>query len=123
MLLSLHHFRHSRGLRILALFACLLLVLVSTSSMASGWAIAETSHATCQDMMHVQGHATDMSCMDNHAGTPHGDCHCPPMSGSLLPCPDVASAAGRREGLLYGPAMVVDAPSPAFLPPLRPPSV
>jgi hypothetical protein len=125
--LSMRTFRASRFMHVMALFAWLMLVVVSLPSVAMG---ADMSHgdmpATMGSMM---GHGMQPSqpasghraqdCCGNPA---HADCHCDAMCGNvLLPSFPVLSgthAPADGYATLYG----VDAPTPDPIPPLRPPT-
>jgi hypothetical protein len=128
--LAMRSFRSPRFVRVMALFAWLMLVAVPLPTSAMG-SIASMSHggmpASMVSMME-HGKPQTQSSMRHHAqdccGDPaHAGCHCDAMCGSvLLPALPVLSGTHRLAGryaTLYG----IDAPALDPIPPLRPPAV
>src|SRR5690625_1598755 len=120
----LHHCRRSRGLRVLAALACLCLAVASMPVMASGASMPMA--ATHGQVGACHGDASSM--VQEQASACHGaghdmSCHCPSMSGSMLPCSAVAALHGIAAFSRYASAPVDRVPSPSPASPLRPPSV
>ena len=125
---SLRRFTTSRLLRVLALLAWLLMTVsmptVSIGAMAgeghgtAGMASMMMDHAVQADTMAAAGHHADHCCGD----TSHPACHCDAMCAALL-LPSVQALHGplRLAGIPVA-MRSVDAPTPDFIPPLRPPA-
>jgi hypothetical protein len=125
--ISMHRLRSSRALRVAALFAWMMLLVVSMPATAMG-AIGHAAHqvmpATMGAMMHGMQHAAQAG--DQHdgcCGNPsHLACQCDAMCGSvLLPALPALTGTGipaTRYAMLRG----IDAPTIDPIPPLRPPA-
>jgi hypothetical protein len=123
----LHRFTTSRLLRVVAMFAWLLMAIslpaVSAHTMAGeGNNAAAMASMMADHDMHADatdGHHADQCC----GNTTHATCHCDAMCGAAL-LPGVPALHGpARLAALPIPLRGMAAPTLQFTPPLRPPAV
>jgi hypothetical protein len=126
--LSTQTFFASRCVRVMALFAWLLLTvsLPATSmggadDMSQGSRSAEMASMTHEGMNHVA--STSLHHAGDCCGTPsHTACHCDAMCGSVL-LPGVPALSGSAMlADTYAPLRGINAPTLDPTPPLRPPA-
>lgn len=126
--LSMRHLRCSRLLRVMALFAWMMLVAVSVPAAAIGTATSTMHHAMPATMGSMMWHGMQHTAKagDHHDGccgnASQPACQCDAMCGSmLLPALTALPGAGihvARYAMLRG----IDAPTITPIPPLRPPA-
>lgn len=127
---SMHTFQASRFMRVMAVFAWLMLVAVSlpVAAMGSGMDMSHGDMPTTMHMAMDQGvqHATlsgDHHAADCCGNATHPACQCDAMCGNVLfPAVPALSGANMPEGY-YLSFSSVDAPTLDPIPPLRPPAV
>jgi hypothetical protein len=119
----MHSFRASRFMRVMALFAWLMLMVTSSPVVAMGSGMASGDMPV--NMAAMMGHTAPASShhgQDCCGGPTHADCHCDAMCGGMLvpalPILSGSPAPAERYAVLYG----IDAPMPDPNPPLRPPA-
>jgi hypothetical protein len=112
-------------MRVLALFAWLMLVLAAPPAAAMGSAIGMPHSGMSVAMRSMMGHDAHHAAAhtDGCCGNPaHSTCHCDAMCGTvLLP---VVSALSRSSAPVGSYALLrgIDAPTVDPVPPLRPPA-
>lgn len=132
MRLSLHRIRRSRGLRIMAALACLMLVLTSAPVMASSMPMPGMANMTAMQAsmpsssQHLANSQTPVgqmpACCQGQGGQPGTTvCQCPVMCGSMLPSLPAMSTSCGHAAVIYPRLMDEQGPSPAPRSRLRPP--
>lgn len=127
---SMRKFQTSRIMRVMAVFAWLMLVAVSLPAAATGSGMdmsqgdmPATMHMTMdhgmQHAAHTEGHRAADCCGD----ATHPACHCDAMCGNVL-FPAIPALVGTHVLMdHYVSFSGIDAPTLDPIPPLRPPAV
>jgi hypothetical protein len=131
---SLHRFARSPSLRLLGLFAWLMLVLTalhaspSPPARAAAPAMAGMLHGMPEHAAHaghavaaagqLAGHAQPADCCD---GTAMLHCNCAAMCGIVLPAMAAMILPSTPLATIYRPLPTPAAPTLSLTPPLRPP--
>jgi hypothetical protein len=123
--LFMRTFRASRFMRVLALLAWLMLLVVSlpAAAMGPGMSHGKMSASMASMLAHgmqqpANGHQAE-DCCGNPA---HADCHCDAMCGNLLLPALPVVLGGHALADSYAALNGIEAPTPDPIPPLRPPA-
>ncbi|QRN55435.1 hypothetical protein ISN74_08985 [Dyella caseinilytica] len=120
--------RSSRFLRVMALFAWVMLVAVSMPATAASTDGSAAYHAMPAAMGSMMGHSMQHAAAagghhDGCCGNPsHPACQCDAMCGSALPPALPAMSGAGIPAARYAMLRGIDAPTVDPIPPLRPPA-